>query len=209
MSLSLLTDVRHATRTLHRHVEARLGDGHSVWTIEQYVRLLRITYAIVHPLEPALDARLGDVFSAPPPVNRSRRLLADLHAMGAEPRSVPCELVVESDAQAFGVGYVLQGSLLGGAVISRQVRQAIGSAAATGYFEMYGNALGAAWSRYCAALNAFGEAARVADRAAAVSGAVAAFSAFDRAIDRVSLIETELHAKAVNLTTRRSLPGGT
>lgn len=187
MSVSLLDDMRHATRPLHRHVEARLGDGQSAWTIEQYVRLLQITHAIVHPLEPVLDARLGDVFRAPPPANRRCRLEADLHAMGAETRSVPCELVVESDAQAFGVGYVLQGSLLGGAVVSRQVRQAIGGGAATGYFGMYGNALGAAWSRYCASLNAFGEAAGAADRAAAVSAAVAAFSAFDLAIDRVPL----------------------
>lgn len=199
MNLSLLTDIRHATRTLHRHVEARLGDGHSSWTAEQYVRLLQITHAIVDPLEPVLDERLGDVFSAPPPASRRRRLEADLHAMGAVTCAVPCDLVVESDAEAFGVGYVLQGSLLGGAVISRQVRQAIGTGAATGYFEMYGNGLGAAWSRYCASLNVFGERSSVADRASAVSAAVAAFSAFDVAIDRVPL-------KAVTLSGQKNLP---
>jgi heme oxygenase (biliverdin-IX-beta and delta-forming) len=186
MNHSLLDDIRHATRTLHRDVEARLGEGHSSWTAAPYVRLLQITHAIVVPLEPVLDARLGDIFSAPPPATRSRRLEADLRAMGAVIRAVPCELTVESNAEAFGVGYVLQGSLLGGAVISRQVRQAMGAGAATGYFGMYGTGLGAAWARYCASLNAFGEAASAADRAAAVSAAVAAFSAFDVAIDRLS-----------------------
>jgi heme oxygenase len=195
----LLDDLRHATRTLHRHVEARLGEGHSSWTAEQYVRLLQITHAIVHPLEPVLDERLGDVFSAPPPANRCQRIEADLHAMGAVTCAVPCGLVVESDAEAFGVGYVLQGSLLGGAVISRQIRQTVGTGAATGYFEMYGNGLGAAWSRYCASLNAFGESARVADRAAVVSAAVAAFSAFGVAIDRVPI-------KAVTLSSRTNVP---
>lgn len=209
MSPSLLNDIRHATRTLHRDVEARLGGGHSSWTLEQYVRLLQISHGIVQPLEPVLDERLGDIFSAPPPASRARRLEADLHSMGAAPRHVPCGLTVESDAEAFGIGYVLQGSLLGGTVISRQVRQAVGAVAATGYFEMYGKGLGAAWSRYCASLNAFGEEASEQDRAAAVSAAVAAFSAFDAAIDRVPLSQTGILAKAVNLTTRRSLPGGT
>lgn len=199
MSLSLLTDIRHATRTLHRDVEARLGNEHASWTAEAYVRLLQITHAVVRPLEPVLHERLGDVFSAPPPASRSRRLEADLQAMGAVSCAVPCELVVESDAEAFGIGYVLQGSLLGGAVISRQVRQAIGGVAATSYFEMYGDGLGAAWSRYCVSLNAYGESASATDRATAVSAAVAAFAAFDAAIGRVPV-------NAATLSGRTSQP---
>ena len=199
MSPSLLNDIRQATRTLHRDVEARLGDEPSSWTLEQYVRLLQITHGIVRPLEAALEKRLGEIFSAPPPANRARRLEADLHSMGAAPRDVSCGLTVQTDAEAFGIGYVLQGSLLGGTVIARQIRQAVGAGTATGYFEMYGKGLGAAWSRYCASLNAFGEEASEQDRATAVSAAVAAFLAFDAAIDRVP----------VNLTTRRSLPKGT
>jgi len=183
--MNLLDDVRHGTRALHLRVEARLSDGHASWTLEQYIRLLRITHAVVQPLESVLDERLGDIFTAPPPDTRARRLEADLRAMGAVGGSVPCGLKIESDAGAFGVGYVLQGSLLGGAVISRQVRRTIGTGAATAYFDMYGQRLGAAWARYCASLNAFGEQASAMDRAAAVSAAVAAFSAFDAAIDRV------------------------
>jgi heme oxygenase (biliverdin-IX-beta and delta-forming) len=187
--MTLLDDVRHATRALHHRVEARFGDGHSFWTLEQYIRLLRVTHAIVQPLEPLLDERLGEIFAAPPPVGRAQRLEADLEAMGAAADTVAGGLTVQTDAEAFGVGYVLQGSLLGGAIISRQVRRTAGTPAATTYVDMYGKGLGAAWARYCASLNAFGQQASGTDRAAVVSSAVATFAAFDAAIDRVSLSE--------------------
>src|SRR5215208_672326 len=99
MRRSLLDDLRQATRVLHRQVEARLSDGQSSWTLQHYAGLLRITHAIVQPIERLLNERLGGIFSAPPPGSRVGRLEADLHAMGAAPAAVRCELSVASDAE--------------------------------------------------------------------------------------------------------------
>lgn len=181
-----IDDVRHATRAPHQRIESRLGDDGSPWTLDRYRRLLQMTYAVIAPLELHLAERLGPVFAAPPPLTRAQCLEADLVALGASlPNVEQASVPVASLSDAIGAGYVLQGSLLGGAIISRQLRHDCG-AVRTSYLELYGRHLGAAWARYCAAVNEFGSSTSEADRQQVIASALRTFEAFDLALDALS-----------------------
>jgi heme oxygenase len=182
----LLDRMRATTRARHAHLESRLGSHERPWTRAKYARLLRISYAVIAPVEDLVVDRLGVLVAAPPPATRAERLRADLTELGHDPRTRtgPRRPQVESEADAFGVGYVLQGSLLGGAVIARQIRSdCAGPEIPTRYLELYGPELPKVWARYCAALNEFGRAAAEAERQGVVAAASATFEAFGAALD--------------------------
>jgi len=89
---------------------------------------------------------------------------------------------IASVAAAFGAAYVLQGSLLGGAVIARTLRERLGLAGdAMTYLTMYGDRLGAAWREYCASLDAFGT-AHPGAWDAVIGAADGTFAAVDAAV---------------------------
>ena len=182
----LLDRMRATTRARHAQLESRLGSHERPWTREKYGRLLQMSYAVIAPIEDLVVERLGALVAAPPPATRAERLRADLEDLGHAPRvragSPPPR--VDSQAAAFGVGYVLQGSLLGGAVIARQVRSdCAGPEIPARYLELYGPDLPKVWLRYCAALNEFGREAAEAERQGAVVAASATFEAFGAALD--------------------------
>lgn len=178
--------LRAVTRARHDRLESRLGSHERPWTRETYGRLLQVSHAVIAPVEDLVVERLGGLVAAPPPSTRAERLRADLMELGldARPRAAPPRLQVDSRGAAFGVGYVLQGSLLGGAVIARQVRSDCAEPKIpTRYLELYGPDLPKVWARYCAALNEFGREAGEAERQGAVAAASATFDAFGAALD--------------------------
>jgi len=77
---------------------------------------------------------------------------------------------------------VLQGSLLGGAVIARllQTHTEV-SAAQTTYLRMYGEQLGGVWKRFTTALDDYGIRASDAERDQAIDAARDTFGAFSAA----------------------------
>lgn len=84
---------------------------------------------------------------------RTERLRADLRAFGREVSgvSVPLEFMAhESDASLWGMVYVVQGSSLGGQVISAAVRKSLNRADGRGFsfFEGDGAETGANWRRF-------------------------------------------------------------
>jgi heme oxygenase len=179
----LIDTVRRVTRPLHDRVEQAFAATDTAWTTARYARLLRVTYAVVAPLERAVQDRLGALFAAPPPSTRAERIEGDLAALGEAPPPTQDALTTASDADALGVGYVLQGSLLGGAVIARQVRAACDpKIVQMRYVEMYGAALPSVWRQYCAALNDFGLRATDEERHRVVDAATRTFAMYDAAL---------------------------
>ena len=185
-SPDFISSLRDATRAWHDRVEARLLPP-GAWTPGHYRRMLETFDQVISPIESRLCDLLGDAFIAPPPATRATQLRLDLDALGrrASPLLAGAPLRVEAHADAFGVGYVFQGSLLGGAVIARQLRASAGTASlSTNYLRLYGDGLGAAWRRFTGAANAFGRQATAVERTQATQAAVEAFRAFDDAFDR-------------------------
>ncbi|MBL0421813.1 biliverdin-producing heme oxygenase [Ramlibacter sp. AW1] len=97
----------------------------------------------------------------------------DLDALHTSPlpRDAMADLAIGSAAQALGSLYVLEGSALGGRVIARHLRDAIGVTEANGgrYFGGRGEHTGAVWREFCALLDR-----HIADEPAAREQACAA-----------------------------------
>jgi heme oxygenase len=188
----LLDTLRHATRAHHEAIERHLTAGGGAWTRDRYGRMLRMFQAVITPIETTLVDHLGGLFAAPPPATRTARLAADLSALGLDPHADSTlwrsrALTIASRAEAFGAGYVLQGSLLGGAVICRQIRSSDAMPHVPAlYLELYGARLGDAWKRLCGAINAFGDTADVHQRELAVAAAIRTFEACGAAFDALS-----------------------
>ena len=187
--LRLLDSLRSATRSHHEDIDRSVTAGVRAWTIDRYARLLRTSYAVVTPVEESLCDLLGGLFAAPPPSSRAQRLRSDLAALGCAVSLADTwrPVRVRSRAEAFGIGYVLQGSLLGGAIISRQVRADCPSPSVqTTYLDLYGPGLSAVWSRFCGALDAFGTEADERDCQRAIDAAIETFDAYRVALAVVS-----------------------
>lgn len=184
---TLLLRLREHTREAHQGLEARINFVEVISSKAAYVRLLEKFYGIYTPLE-AQVAHHSDweTFSFDLR-NREKKdwLRRDLRELGlsspmidALPRYSPLP-PMPFLGQAFGCLYVLEGSTLGGQVISRQIQKNLGMDAANGgaFFAGYGNDTGAMW-------RAFGEtllryATTHDEDALILQGATETFAAFD------------------------------
>ena len=184
----LLSMLREDTREWHQRVEAKLQPAGD-WTLTGYAAMLQAFHEVIGPLEPRLGDLLGDVFTSPPPLSRTDRIRTDLELLGRDtsPMSGASQLRVKSLPDAYGIGYVVQGSLLGGAVIVRQLRKASSShPVPTTYLGLYGDELAGAWRRFCHALNSFGQTITHDERHHTIQAAINTFRAFERALDQHS-----------------------
>jgi heme oxygenase len=189
---SLMAELRRRTRARHARLEQQLNTRGSGWDAQRYSLFLRMTLAVAGPLAPRVESQLGEVFAAPPPAGHAERLRADLAALESTFPPLPQVPIppVATQAAAFGAGYVLMGSLLGGTTFMRLVRGNPGRLAGTdipaSYLEMYGPGLPSAWARFSSAVDAFARESGDSVRAEAVRTAEATFAAFGHALDRLS-----------------------
>lgn len=179
---STLAHVRARTRELHERAEA-LVDLSTLCTAERYRTLLSLFLGFHGPLERRLarvdlravgldlDARL-----------KAPLLEADLRCLGVDPGQVPaCDDLPGLPAlpEALGCLYVLEGSTLGGQVISRHLRKTMGIVPGHGgsFFASDGRDVGAMWRDFCRALEVGCPGEPEAIRAA--ESAVLTFSSFN------------------------------
>ena len=190
---TLLDALRAETRRAHHTLDSRIGISETGFSRAHYVALLRATLAVTLALEPPLRQRLPPPLDWPGPAadqggsERVERLCHDLVALDASADIAPLADVpaIATPAAAVGAAYVLQGSMLGGAVIARIVHnQPCMSSQQTTYLRLYGDNLGRMWRDFTDRVNAFGRQQPPAEWTVATHAAVATFSAFARALDR-------------------------
>ena len=181
---SLRTFLRSATSAAH----ARLDAASSVFDLRlrpSYGRFLATQAAALLPLELVLERQSGAVISDWPVRRRTGAILADLDRLRT-PVPPPVPLVSgDSPAWTLGALYVLEGSRLGGAVLRRRVLEGDDAdcRAATAYLGH--GAAQRLWPSFLAQLET---AAAHGDRPGLVAGAIAAFTAFERAAGLPDLI---------------------
>jgi heme oxygenase len=173
--------LRAATAQAHAQVEAlphmpELAAG--TLAPSRYAQVLRCHLAILAPWERA-HAPWLDTLAAHgwPYRRRAQALRHDLAALGlpADAGAGPAPRA-EGGAQAWGMLYVVEGSMLGGRVIARQLRlQQPALAPALAYFDM-GSADAGAWRQFQARLEA--ALPDPASRGQAAVGAAAMFAHF-------------------------------
>lgn len=161
--VDILSRLKYETRPEHAAIEAALDLTPSTLTHAAYRRTLERFYGFYRPLEVKLQATLGLTGHRFDLTARLKTpcLAADLRALGIEsPDQLPvCASlpVLKNAADFFGCLYVLEGSTLGGQLISRHVRLAIGVTPETGgrFFHGYGDRTGQMWQHFRAAVTGF------------------------------------------------------
>lgn len=160
---SILVRLKSETRSEHDAIEAALDLTQKTLTGPAYLRTLKHFYGFYRPLEFNLQATLGLTGH---PLRLTERLKtplleADLLTLGIGfPHLLPvCSSLptLSAEANCLGCLYVLEGSTLGGQVISRHLRQSIGVTPETGgrFFHSYGDRTGEMWQHFCATLTGF------------------------------------------------------
>ena len=186
----VLTELRAATAVEHEQVESALGLMDPHLGRDRLVAVLARLHAFWTAAEAGLDAwarrHPADAQTVAWARRRRAHLFADdLRALGA-PTDVsthPGLPAVEDTDQALGRLYVLEGSTLGGAFISRHLAAlpTLGPGVRLGAFSPYGTETGAMWHAYRRVTRervaAGGDAGRVVGAARATFTALAAWCA--------------------------------
>ncbi|GHF89675.1 heme oxygenase [Deinococcus ficus] len=182
--VTLLQRLKDETSSEHAALEARLPLMHPDLTLQDYVGVLQAFYSVVQPLEARLDALVLPEALEWPERRRAALLEADLRGLDQAPVPPdPGSAQAWADltgAEALGACYVLEGSTLGGQLITRQLGR-LGLSAEDGgaYFAGHGVHTGARWKAFRAAL----ESSVPAEQADAVlRGARRTFLAFHGAL---------------------------
>jgi heme oxygenase len=157
----MLPRLRNETSAAHHRVEALLDLMSPAMDIERYGRVLQVFQSAWVPLEAHIAAFCpAEARSLWQGRERAHRLAADLESLGiiSGPSSVPrAPLPDVRDRSAWlGALYVVEGSTLGGQVISRHLHQRFGWAEGFGhsFFLGHGAQTGERWRQVLQALQA-------------------------------------------------------
>jgi heme oxygenase len=158
----MLTErLKEQTKTNHQLLEKKLiGKMRSIRSINDYADLLSLFYRFFGGLEKAIVKHLDQ--SLIPDYDTRRKtsaLSADLIEMGAMIPAVArfAELpVIHTHHQALGALYVIEGSTLGGKVISKMISQQLPSTDGHGltFFNSYGDNTLEMWERFKVVIDA-------------------------------------------------------
>lgn len=160
VSVSLHARLREATSQAHQQLESLLGLLDSPMSYTRFVAVLMRFHGFHRVWEPALEQALGnDSFTVP------RRRLSliehDLRALDIDDLDIEALPVVPEAAQlcrtldgALGSLYVMEGSTLGGRVITRRLMEDADWCPEEGllYFHPYGDLTGERWRQTLALL---------------------------------------------------------
>lgn len=127
----MIEQLRQATRQQHAALDhAVYPIIQSTHTTDQYAQLLRVFYGYFQPVYEKLDLFIDkDILRDYNLRRKPGVILEDLQSIGA-PLSIPplCENIpaITSAAEAFGAMYVLEGSTMGGKIISKKLMENTG-----------------------------------------------------------------------------------
>jgi heme oxygenase (biliverdin-IX-beta and delta-forming) len=178
--------LRDATHHLHQRVERELGLVSANLTRRDYVATLQGLLIAYAALEDELErhaaslAPLGLDWQAHRKAPLLRADLAALDVPLADASAIALPIPeLHTLAAALGCMYVMEGATLGGAVIRRHVGKAlqIGPRSGAAFFACYGDAVGARWQAFRAALEL------------ALADPLALAQAADRAVATFALVE--------------------
>jgi len=178
--------LRRDTAPEHAAIEAASGILHQGLTCDEYRKYLERWFGFLAPLEAELH-RLGvwgELGLSPAERSKRQRLEGDLGELGSTVCALPLSGLPELRElpEAVGSAYVIEGSTLGGRVLSRHVQSCLGADVPRSFLEVYGPHTGERWQTFRAALSSYAVGRDVQDRV--VLGAKATFRTFTRWLER-------------------------
>jgi heme oxygenase (biliverdin-IX-beta and delta-forming) len=164
---SILARLKSRTAHQHQATEATVDLMRDDYTLEDYRNLLVRFYSFYKPFEAKMSANLAAnsvEFNHHERLN-TPKLIADLTSLGmsendlSQVESFADVPKLDSKERIFGSLYVIEGSTLGGQVISRHLKQKfdIDETNGAAFFSGYGKDTGKMWNGYREAVTNFAE----------------------------------------------------
>jgi heme oxygenase (biliverdin-IX-beta and delta-forming) len=157
-----LQNLRQATSSEHKGLEYELDLLRQSFTLAEYVALLRRFQLYLRHWEPlVLDRLVREIPGLMGPRMKLEAIEKDMQdlafveaAENIPPGLRPVLPELDTPAQAIGSMYVLEGSTLGGQILSRHFEKQLGVTRDRGcrYFSGYGQDTGMMWKSFCKAL---------------------------------------------------------
>jgi heme oxygenase (biliverdin-IX-beta and delta-forming) len=159
----LSEELRDGAKVAHQRLEDALSPVLAALDLRSYRELLRAFHDFIGPWQERLQAKAGPLHARWRADRHLQRLRADLEVVDApapSPVARPVLPRIDSVAAALGSLYVIEGSMLGGRIISRRVDAALGFTPAHGcrYFAAYGDDVGSGWVRFRSELDGMADA---------------------------------------------------
>lgn len=159
----IIEKLRAGTKQTHEELEKEmLPFIKGATDADAYARLLHLFYGYYHPLEKGISLHLDE--SVLPDLSARRKagwILNDLRVIESsteivEDTNAP---LIESRADALGAMYVMEGSSLGGKVISKMIADNLHypDHSALSFFYGYGGQTGSRWKEFLAVLDKFSD----------------------------------------------------
>jgi heme oxygenase len=178
--------IKSATAPAHAKTEkALIYHIKRIQTAQEYGSLLGCLYAFNTPMEQLFEPWVKPVLADYDERRKSTRLLHDLQAVGVqEPPALYTQLpAIDTLPAALGCFYVLEGSVLGGAIIKKIIREQCPQLPenAFGFFSGYDQQNGMQWRKF---LERFNSLLNDADKqSAAITAANDCFKQFEANIN--------------------------
>lgn len=164
---SILTQLRSQTAHQHQQTEDLVGVMREDFSLEDYKKLLTRFYAFYKSFEPKMSDALRENTIEFDYENRQNtpKLFSDLESLGmseteiAEIKSFDDLPALDSKENIFGALYVVEGSTLGGQVISRHLKEKFGfdESGGNAFFSGYGKETGTMWKIFRDAITDFSD----------------------------------------------------
>lgn len=187
---SIMAQLKARTAHQHQATENTVDLMRDDYSLEDYRNLLMRFYAFYKPFEEKMSAAIvanSVDFNHQERLN-TPKLIADLKALGMSDEEISAikkakDLPnLDSKERIFGSLYVIEGSTLGGQVISRHLKQKFDLDAENGaaFFSGYGKDTGKMWNEYRETVTKFAE--NGANREEIISGANETFEKIGKAL---------------------------
>lgn len=164
---SILAQLKSQTAHQHQRTEDSVDLMREDFSAEDYKKLLARFYAFYKSFEPKMSDALRENPIELDYENRRNapRLFGDLKSLGmsetaiSEIESCGDLPALDSREKIFGALYVVEGSTLGGQVISRHLKEKFGFDESSGaaFFSGYGKETGAMWKNFREAITVFAD----------------------------------------------------
>jgi len=146
--------IKSATALAHAKTEkALIYHIKRIQTVREYSKLLSCLYAYNAPVEQLLEPWVKPVLEDYEERRKSNRLLHDLQVLGIKaPPAYKRLPAIENLSAALGCFYVLEGSVLGGVIIKKIIREQCPKLPenAFGFFSGYDQQNGMQWQKFLA-----------------------------------------------------------
>jgi heme oxygenase len=156
---SLANQLKVRTLSSHQQLEkALVGRMRNMRTREDYISLLQAFYSYFGAIEDQINRYIGkDQLPDHTERRKTASLVGDIESLGGGLPEKAREAYlppIENQLQAFGALYVIEGSTLGGLIISKMIAKQLGlTEDGLSFFKSYGHATNEMWERFKAVLN--------------------------------------------------------